>query len=102
MSDQDSSKGDEPEDPSGILSREVMPPLDAMTVQLNEVYESLQRAGFSPIEALQMVTGLLTTMIQYVPMIPGMQDDDNDEDQDYSDEDDDDDEDFWNGLQDRL
>lgn len=68
MSDQDSGKKDEPDDASRLINESGMTPLDAMTIQLNEVYESLKRAGFNPLEAIQMVTGLLSGMLQYSPM----------------------------------
>lgn len=106
MSNQDGDTPDDFDDPTSILNESVMSALDAMTIQLNEVYESLKRAGFSPSEAISMVTGLLSTMIQYSPIGPTLDDDEGDGYNGYNnyndyknDEDDDDD---WNGTQDRY
>lgn len=100
MSEQDGAKRDEPDEPTGILNEQLMSPLDSMTVQLNEVYESLKRAGFTPPEAITMVTGLLSGMLQYSPLAPGLDEFDDNDNNDEEDEDDDDD--FWDGLEDRL
>jgi hypothetical protein len=86
-------RGEDPEDPTGILNEQVMSVLDSMTVQLNEVYESLKRAGFTPPEAITMVTGMLSTMIQYTPVGDLLGNNDN-----YNNDEDDDDD--WNGPQD--
>ncbi len=100
MSNQDGETPDEFDDPTSILNESVMSVLDAMTIQLNEVYESLKRAGFSPSEAISMVTGLLSTMIQYSPIGPVM--DDYNESTDYNDYKNDEDDDDWNGTQDNY
>ena len=89
MSDQDNGKKDEPDDASRLINESGMTPLDAMTIQLNEVYESLKRAGFNPLEAIQMVTGLLSGMMQYSPM--GALDEFDDKDDYNNDEDNNDD-----------
>jgi uncharacterized protein (UPF0297 family) len=89
VSDQDSSKKDEPDDASRLINESGITPLDAVAVQLNEVYESLKRAGFNPLEAIQMVTGLLSGMMQYSPM--GVPDEFDDKDDYNNDEDDNDD-----------
>lgn len=107
MSDQDSEIPDEYNDPTSILNESVMSALDAMTIQLNEVYESLKRAGFNQPEAITMVTGLLSNMIQYSPIGPMLDDDEDDtrNNQDYNDYNDynnDEDDDDWNGPQDRY
>lgn len=106
MSNQDGETPDEFDDPTSILNESVMSALDAMTIQLNEVYESLKRAGFSPPEAISMVTGLLSTMIQYSPIGSTMDDDDEgpgyNDYNDYNDYKNDEDDDDWNGTQDRY
>ena len=89
MSDQDNGKKDEPDDASRLINESGMTPLDAMTIQLNEVYESLTRAGFNPMEAIQMVSGLLSGMMQYSPM--GALNEFDDKDDYNNDEDDNDD-----------
>lgn len=92
MTNQDSGKKDEPDDASRLINESGMTPLDGMAVQLNEVYESLKRAGFNPLEAIQMVTGLLSGMMQYSSLgVPYEFDDDDEEDNDEEDNDDNDD-----------
>lgn len=97
MSEQNNGR-EEPEDPNGILNEPVMPVLDAMMVQLNEVYESLKRAGFTAPEAITMVTGLLSHMVQYNSMMGDDQDDEDSQRRDRQDDhrnDEEDDNDDW-------
>lgn len=102
MGDQDNGKNDEPDDFTGIVNNLGMTPLDAMAVQLNEVYESLTRAGFSPTQAITMVTGLLSGMLQYVPTGAMLDEFDDRDDRGYNDkyDNDEDDNDDWDEPED--
>ena len=64
-----------------LLASEIyMSRLDNMTIQLNEIYESLMRSGFRSSDAVQMVAKLMADMIMY-GMIESVNFDDIDDEQ---------------------
>jgi hypothetical protein len=75
---------------SPLLASEMyMSRLDNMTIQLNEIYESLVRSGFRPTDAVQMVAKLMADMIMYGmvdPTVYGDPDDELDNDQEDPDD----------------